>query len=303
MSGFGWLADILLGEGKKIVKKKVAKEGILNELAYYFMVGQVPSAKQPKAKQLVDEIAQTHELLHSGATADALVKTVANATVYPKEMIQAALNYTYKRILTGDPPSTESNNTTSVELPKSSIQNPDEHLQQWGWKFGIELIATKIAKLALTAGPGILTYYTVMGKFPFADQNLVKQVQESILDVEKKIQRKFSDEAIPMNEPQLREIATKLIVFSYMYPTETAQSVLDYAVNNITEITYATVREEMASGKVREDRMPGSWIQSGGGRRRVIQVVRSRYGAKRTVSRKKKSKTRSRQRKTSRYRR
>ena len=272
---YDWLREVVVGEGKKYVRKDTSKQGVMHQIAHWALLGAVPSARQPKAKALVNEIAQTHQLLNTGNYGNALVRTIANATQYPKEMIQAGMNYAYKSLMQGNPPT-----TSNVPSNLPQIITPQNDLKKWGWAFGVELLGSKIASLALKTPAAMLSYYSIMGEFPFADKWTVDQVKGSINDVKKKIQRKYEDEGILLDEPHLVDIATKLLVLSYLYPTDTAQGILDFAVEHITDFTMEAIAEERRNPRERKPQdvqMPGAWI-GGRGKKRRRRITRPSRG-------------------------
>lgn len=270
-SQYDWLQDIFYSEGKKWLRKQAAKHSALHQMAHWAIMGTVPTAKQPKAKAIVKEISDAHQMLHSGKTGNALVRTIANATLYPRETIQAGLNYAYKSLITGESPPQPSETTSTSSQPYIT---PETDIQQWGWKFGIQWMGEKIAKLALSTPPTVLSYYSIYGVFPFTDQETAKQVKNSIEDISKKIKRRYLDEGIELDEPHLKDIAAKLLIFSYLYPTETAQGILDFAISNIASLTFEVIQEEKKIDKVQ---MPGAWIGGRGQKNIRLLLKRSNY--------------------------
>jgi len=259
-----WLTGLAFSEGKKYVRKATAKENYAHQFAHWAVTGALPPAKQPKAKALVSEIAATHAMMDTKAGMGvALVKTLTNATMYPAETIQAMLNYAYKNLAEGTPPPT-------VKTDAVVASDPLNDLAEWGWYFGMEWMGAKIARMALATPPAMISYYSVFKGLPFTDQAMAKEVKLLINSVQNKLERKYKDEGVVLEEPLVRDIATKLIVFAYMYPMETAQGLLDYATENITSLTFEAI-EEKKSGDVEKDlvTMPGAW--KGGRRGRLLQ--------------------------------
>jgi len=132
-------------------------------------------------------------------------------------------------------------------------------------------VASQVVNVALTSMPAVLGYYSVFGEFPDADAGTISEVREIVNDVEKKIVSKFSHHGIKVDEKSAFDLATKLVILSFLHPMDTANAILNYSIENIVPETYSILLSQKKDNEY-NNKMPGSW--SGGKRlRRMIALL------------------------------
>lgn len=255
------LSEYAQKEAPKVIRKKFPHESLYEFAHWVYSVA--TDARNPKDDEIFQSIVETKKAWTTGrGTTDAAIKIATNLYNYPNDTMKALLDY----------------GIADAQLVETVKNEP---MTDWTFRKGLEWMGYTINDIALTSFPSMFGYYVLFGKLPWTKQKTVEDVRQVVAAVENKIVRRFRERGISIDEPSAWDLATKLVVLAYLHPMDVAQSVLDYATNDIVSQTLQHV-ESMPTTTSQEERIPGSWI---GGGRRWIHTFKRRGASSRSRKR------------------
>ncbi|CAM6053933.1 unnamed protein product [Sphagnum tenellum] len=241
--------DWATNKGKTLAKKQLRKILLPDTLLHHFALSAVRTLQNNTDLPVNDTMRDVSELKRGNNRFASVVKLATDFYTNPNDTISALTEYGLSKTET----------IKAVDEKLGDVQT----LREWGFKRGLNWVASQVANAALTTLPGRLTYYSLFKEFPNADQKTISEARSVINDVERKIVAKFNAEGVSVNEKSALDLATKLVILSFLHPQDTANAILDYAVDNIVPETYSALHK--AKKENEEEKVPGGWI---GGRKR-----------------------------------